>query len=511
MTKSILIGVALAALLNATASSQDITVDQLDAAQAFAPGIQIEDALSSNAWSGTPASRASRLLETMPTETDNPIIRAMLRRVVLSGLARPEGAGETFETTRIVAAQTLATPDEYARFAARNPAARDPILRANAFIATGDLASACGISDIVQDGRAESVWVRIRAACHDLREETSAAELARGILRDRGEPTELVIPETQEGFWVDVMGLDAAALDIRMTELAGQPEPVEVAPADGLSEPDQAERPIEEQLGDYLEDFIDPATRSESLSATEDAGLPFRLTADPVPPPTFDLDAAMIDPSDEGTARLFILGRDGNSQAVAEFVKRAQTAGLEPARVLRRIPALLDPVEMAEADLALFARYAVVTQDIPMIQALFVATQDEQTKSRLALASDAMGGGFDDRSLGVDLATAMIDRMPGSQIDVLIALALGSRLSDRIEEELFEAAPTGELSANSLALDHAVERRAQAETLLRVAEALEADTENVGFKLYRAIRALRSVGFEDMAGQLAAYAYLRDL
>lgn len=503
---------ALAVLaLSAPTQAQLIEVERLDAAKAFAPGIDIPGALESEAWQGTSAERAARLLSELPADQTNPIVRDMLRRVVLSGLVPPTGADDAFEHRRIMAAQELATPDEYARFAARNPAARDPALRVDAYIARGDLAAACDISDAIQQGRGDSDWVRLRAACHDMRDETARADLARDILRDRGEETTLVVPEPREGFWAEAMALDAAALMQRMSVLAGDPEPAgpPEMPSEiplEIIEDGVEDTPIEESLIDILPELSDPPAIGSIIN-------PIALFAveSAEPEPTFDITAAIADTSDQGTARLFILGSEGSAAAVSEFVARATQTGLDSSRVLSRIPALLDPADMAAVNLPLFARHAVVTRDIGLMQALFGATEDESIRERLALASDAMGDGFYGRALGEGLETALAENADGAVDDVLIALALGSNLTDAVETLLDATDRSGRADVNWIAIDHAIDRRARAESLLRFSERIATRKADDPWTLYRTIRGLRAVGFSDTAGQLAAYEFLRGL
>jgi hypothetical protein len=476
------------------AFSQSIEVGRLDDAKAFAPGIDIAGALESEAWQSTPADRAARLLSDLPTDRSNPIVRNMLRRVVLSGLVPPDGADEAFERTRIMAAQELASPEEYARFAARNPVARDPALRVDAYITRGDLAAACDISDAIQQGRGDSYWIRLRAACHDMRDETAAADLSRDILRDRGEEATLVVPSPPEGFWVDFMAMDAAGLDRLMTELAGDPAPAGPPEADS----------IEESLADT-------ARKDDDIITTEPILDPSPLFTESVPAPTFDLITAMEDPSDHGAARLFILGRDGDAKAVSEFVARATDAGLDPSRVLSRIPAVLDAADMANVNLPLFARYAVVTRDIVLMQALFTSTDDEQMRERLALASDALGGGFYHRELGEGLETALMDEGAGAVQDVLSALALGSNMTETVEALLRDMDAPETTDTDWIAIDYAIDRRARAESLLRFSDMVANRKADDPWTLYRTIRGLRAVGFTDTAEQLAAYEFLRGL
>ena len=525
---ALMVTVSLAGLGSGPAVAQSITVDSLDAPKAFTPGIEVDGALEAESWQGTSADRAIRLIERMPLETTHPIVRDMMRRVILSGLVPPQGAEDAYESARISAAQELASPSEYERFANRNPAARAPKLRADAFIAKGDLASACEISDALQQGRGESYWIRLRAACHELRDETSLGDLARDILRDRGEPIELVVPDPTDDFWVRAMDLDGTALTEMMREIAGEPDYI-AEPETGLTP--EGEETLGSQAMEHAADMAGaempgPETSEPELQGASPTPL-FPPSSDlagssptniylepdpaPQPVPTYDLDAALDDPSAEGTARLFLLGRDGDARAVAAFVDRAAAAGIDPNTVLPRIPAVLDPTDMAGADLPLFARYAAMTRDIALMQALYIATEDEAARERLALASDALGGGYYDRPLGDGLETALNNDADGSETDVLIALALGADLEEGVEQRLSDALSGSTPVVTSIALDQAIERGARAETLLRLANLLDARPSDDGVTLYRVLRDLRRAGLSETAGQLAAYEYLRGL
>ena len=502
-----------------SAPAQSIAVEGLDAAKAFAPGIDIARGLEAEAWSGTEAERAARLLRDIPTETAHPIVRDMLRRVVLAGLASPSGADTAFERARIQAAQRLATPDEYGQFTARNPTAQDPDLRAQAYIARGNLDAACEISDAITQGRGDSAWVRLRAACHDARGEGSAADLARDLLRDRGEQTDLIIPDPPEGFWNEAMALDSKALDAYMTELVADTD----MPAPPAMDPDSS--PFEvttdtiaqiDLIGGHPDEI---ATIPDNVLDHLEVGVPFSVDAaeatETEDPAQGGVDPAvtalLTDMSPVGTARLYLLGRDGNAAAVSEFVGRAVAEGLDPDRVLSRIPAVLDPSDMASANLPLYARYAVVTRDIVMMKALFDATENEETRERLALASDAMGNGFIARPLGAGLELALAQNMPSAISDVLMALALGANLTEPVEAMLAEATQLGTLDLDWIGIDHAIDRGARAESLLRLADQVARYEARDSWTIYRTIRRLRDAGFADTAGQLAAYEYLRGL
>ena len=443
----------LAALLLAGAApafAQDIAVDPLGEARAFAPGVASAGGLEPSAWTGTPPARAIRLLKGLDTDNAHPIAREMMRRVVLGGLAVPDGGGEPFRVARLQAAQALATPEEYAQLASRNEAANDPRIRADAALAAGDLAAACQIGDTVTVGRAETYWVRLRRACLLERGETAAAELAGDILRERGESVDLAVGDARKGFWAEV----------------------------------------ERRSGDDLRQYT-------SNLAIEGMDLSQGIV--------FDLETASLDDGTRASAQLHQLALQGDALATARFVERAQAAGLDADAVLSKIDAVLDPNAMAAADLDLFARHAVITRDLGLLSALYRSVDDEAQKQRLALASDAIGGGFYARALGEGIEQGLSDKVPLAVGDALIALALGAQLSEVAEEGL-SSISLGQPPAAWIPINAAIDRGARAETLLRLAPLVaEASTPA---ERYRVIRALRQAGFNDLAGQAAALAFL---
>ena len=442
---------ALGLLLAPLPALAQIEVEALGEARAFAPGVESASGLEPSAWSGTSAARATRLLETIDIAPTHPVAREMLRRVVLGGLAVPDGADEPFKLARIRAAQILATPKEYARFAARNPAANDPRLRADAKLAAGDLAGACEIGDTITQDRTETYWVRLRVACLEDAGQTAAAELAADLLRERGESVALTVGTPPEGFWAEVAARDGEALRAFLSDLA-----------------------------------IKDMDLSQGI--------------------VFDTDVASLDTSDKGSAQLYQLALQGDVRAAALFVRRAEAAGLDADAVLARMDAVLDPGAMAREDLALFARHGVVTRDIGLLSALFGALEaDDPNKQRLALATDALGGGFFARPLGESLEEGLSKGIPLAVHDALVALALGAELSETAEAALFDVG-AGERPKAWLAIDAAQSRGARAELLLRLAPVV-ADAKTPAQR-YQAIRALRTAGFNDLAAQAAALAFL---
>ena len=442
---------ALAVILSpAPALAQSIEVGELGEARAFAPGTGTVNGLEPGAWQGTGAARATRLLGSIEAAPGHPVARDMLRRVVLGGLAVPAGADAAFESARIRAAQALATPEEYAAFAARNPATNDPRLRADARLAAGDLAGACAIADAASTQRGETYWIRLRRACLLERGETAAAELAGDLLRERGAPVELEVEAAPGGFWAEVAARDADGLRAYTSNLA-----------------------------------LEGVDISQGIA--------------------FDLDAATLDTGTRGSAQLHQLALQGDAQATARFAARAADAGLDPNRVLAKINAQLSPADMAAADLWLFARHAVATDDLALLRALHDAVDEPATRQRLALSTDALGGGFYARPLGEGLERGLADRVPLAVHDALVALALGAELSETAEAALSGVTLDAQ-DASWVAVEAAIDRGARAEVLLRLAPVIAAaDTPQ---QRYRAVSALRRAGFADLAGRAAALAFL---
>lgn len=483
--------------VSALPARAQITVSSLDAAKPFAPGAAISDlsGLDANAWQGTSAARGAGLLGAAPKDTADPIVRDMLRRVALSGLVPPTSRSaemsEQFDAARIALAQGVATRQEYMSFAQRNGAlANDPIRRADARLAQGDLLGACELSDQLSVGRGESYWVRLRAACHEARGETAAAELARDILRDRGEETAVVIGEAPSGFWADVSARldDPAALSVFMREIAQPPQP-EPAPDVALEGAPQWPEGSDASMA--------------SGASTAETAIPGALD--------------MIAEGDQGTAQAFFLAEQGAADAMAFVARAAREAGLDPYRVIAANQGRLDPKDMALADLPLFADYAIVSGDLGLLQALYSAAPDD-LREPIALASDAMGGGFRSGPLGDDidlrLTGATKERSEFARRDALIAMALGANLSDAAAAVLSgegESAPDAALPFSLIALDVAARSGSRAETLLLAAALLDEGGALNDMELYSVLRSLETAGFFDLAAQIAARDFLRSL
>ena len=173
-----------------------IESETLGAAQDFDAGVLLDGALDSNLWQGTSASWAARLLSKAPLKSKDPIIADMVRTVILTGGVPPRAntsaGAQAYESARlqaVLAVESGRTSDTSTLdgFLARNPdLARSPLAQVDLALSKGNWQRACEISDTVTTERALPEWARLRAACHALRGEISAADVTRDLLRASG-------------------------------------------------------------------------------------------------------------------------------------------------------------------------------------------------------------------------------------------------------------------------------------------------------------------------------------
>jgi len=124
-------------------------------------------------------------LSKAPLKSKDPMIAEMVRTVILSGGVPPqanssEGA-QAYEAARLQAVLAVESgrPGNNGtldNFLARNPElARAPLAQVDLALSKGDWKRACEISDTITTERARPEWARLRATCHGLRGEVSAA------------------------------------------------------------------------------------------------------------------------------------------------------------------------------------------------------------------------------------------------------------------------------------------------------------------------------------------------
>ena len=512
---------AAVCFLPVTAAAQDyglagpapIETEALGAAQDFDAGVLEGGALSTNLWQGTSAGWAARLLSDAPFKSQDPIIRNMVRTVVLTGGVPPRAAtpAETkaYEAARLQAVLAIETGTSSDTgtldgFLARNPdLARAPLAQVDLALSKGNWERACEISDTVTTERSLPDWARLRAACHALRGEMSAADVTRDLLRSSGYENPAYHAQMDALLSGRPPAAETDSTDALVTFLANR-APEKPAAAETAGAPDKAA-----DLAAIFEDFeiLDLAGLQSALG---------NMSFD-IDKPDLDLETAMSDPSARATARLFVLGQSGNAAAMDAFLTRAVRAGVnEEAALVKTAPMIqaLPALDRANTNLVRYTRAAMLTSDIGSLQQLYNVLPQGKVQARMALITDALGGGFNGQSMGRDIEGRLEDPAERSQavIDTQIALALGAILSDPAAIALSDQRlPALTLPQNRLVLlDAAVRDNSQAEVTLLAANLLTRSGLNVSDKA-RLISALTQAGLSQFAGQLAADVYFNGL
>ena len=492
-----------------------IQSETLGAAQDFDAGVLQDGNLSANLWQGTSAAWAAKLLSNAPFKSDNPIIEDMVRTVILSGGVPPQANSSTgaqaYEAARLQAVLAVESgrggdSGTLDNFLARNPElARAPLAQVDLALSKGDWQRACEISDTITTERALPEWARLRAACHGLRGELSAADVTRDLLRNAG--------------------YENLAYHAQMDSLlSGQGPAPETDPTDALvsflASRGKAEdnglagaAPVDVGRAADL-DALFKSFKETDLNTIQSAlgNMSFDIDRGDL-----DLETALADPSARATARLFVLGQSGDAAAFDAFLSRAVKAGVsEDAALLKLTPMIqtLPAQSRARTNLVRYVRAALLSRDIGSLQQLYAAVPEGGAQARIALIADALGGGFYGQSMGRDIETRLSVPLTRSQAlkDVQIAFALGATLSDEAAQILdAQHLPALTLPQSQLMLlDAAVSGNSQAEVSLLTATLLSRPGLNVTDKSHL-ISALTQAGLPQFAGPIAAELYFDGL
>ena len=509
-----------------TAAAQDfglaggppqIQSETLGAAQDFDAGVLQDGALGTNLWQGTSADRAARLLSKAPLKSSDPIISDMVRTVILSGGVPPRAnssaGSQAYESARLQAVLAVEAEREgdsstLDSFLARNPdLARSPLAQVDLALSKGNWQRACEISDTVTTERSLPEWARLRAACHALRGELSAADVTRDFLRSSGYENKAYHAQMDALLTGANPGPETDPTDALVTFLASR-EGGSTAATTSESDTEIDKDPAA-HLAEIFKNF---ETTDLDVLASELGNLSFDIEKDDL-----NLDTALSDPSARATGRLFILGQSGEAAALDSFITRAVRTGLDENSVLTKLAPIIQALPAqgrANANLPRYINAALSSRDINGLQQLYAALPQGKVQARIALITDALGGGFYAQSLGRDIETRLADPLTRRQAlrDTQIALALGATLSDAaalvLGEESLPALtlPQGQL----LLLDAAVGDNSQAEVSLIVARLLARGGLNITDKSHL-ISALTHVSLPQFAGPLAARLYLDGL
>jgi len=424
-----------------------------------------------------------------------------------------QGTSAPYENARLSAVRSIGEAEVLDGFLARNPdLARSPLAQVDLAFAKGDSDRACEISDTITEDRGAAPWVRLRATCHALRGEMAAAELTRDLLRSSGyddpefftQLSALVAgnePPQISGSQDALTGFLAAREPVPSDQLLGAP----LSSTDETTITPTREADLKALFDQF--DKIDLGTLESTLG-----NISFDLTQ-----PDLDLEVALTDPTARATGRLFVLAQAGEARAFDAFMGRAMRKGVAEDDLLLKFDGLIRALPAqarAETNLKRFARAAILSSDLASLQNIYSSLPDGPEKTRIALATDAIGGGFNGQALGRDIENRLADPItkPQALKDVLIARALGATISDPAAEVLYDARlPRSRLPVSQLLLlDAAIEANSRAEITLLAADLLSKPNLTLTDRA-RIITALRRAGLQRFAGPLAAEAFLEAL
>ena len=503
-----------------TAYGQSIETGQLGAAQAYDAGVidARTGGLDAALWQGTSAKTAVRLMKKLPLSSDKDIVQDMIEAVILSAGVPPEGDTSEYDQMRLKTVMAMGDKAALDNLAARNPEiTRNPAVRTDLGLASGDVAGACQIADNITEGRGEPHWAKLRAFCHIEREEISAAELTTELLQGSG--------YEEADFFSLMKVLTGASKTVPNTKNISDPLLAIMAQraggGDGELSFETATNPeakAEDRIKAVFE-FANQLSDADINAAFSD--LAFNQE-DLIGSSSFDLDSAKANIGPQGTAQIFQLATANDArtsvEAMALMLKAADKKGVFSrfAELFENNLAIIPAGMQAEADLKFFTRAAIERGDIGALQGFYQSLPEGPQKLRIALVADAMGNGFTLGTLGEDIES----RLAGARTekrrairDTFIAAAMGSRLSGGANEVLEGVGKGSGLSIKAgdrLALSAAAKAGSRAETALRAAVMIERGTLDDP-SIAAIIEALQLAGLPQFAGRLAAEDFAKGL
>jgi hypothetical protein len=527
-----------ASIVAPTASGQ-IQVDDLTPANAFYEGIVDTNhmGLGANLWQNTSAATARHMLEDLLADGaagyGEGASRSLLRTALLSGGIPPQAQDsredEAFLAARLEAVLAVFGPYIYdqvqARSRLRTQSNAASTLAAERALLGGDIVSACAVSDRQTTQRKKPYWAKLRAFCHTLRDEFPAAELTADLLR-RG--------EHEDAVFYTLLG-NLTGSQIKPPKLRTLTSPLHVAMAQKVIDPAGFKKTDMKALPAAWAAQI--ATHPDTSGAVKLAAF-FRAIRILSPEQIESIllsfsedglpDAAKVKtrtiwaPSYWGQVyRSLKSGTDAHTNAglIKALLGKADKidgfAALSGALVSDI--SLISSAVQAETDARMFARIAVANRDIGTLLALHQELgPDQNTRNRIALAADALGGGFLAGDLGVDIDARL--SAGGSQKtravrDTYIAVALGARLDPKHAALISEHKKLRgrSLSASDrLVLKTQAREGAQAALAIQAALALGGKplTAHNGDALSQLIFILNEAGMREQAQYLAAQDFI---
>ena len=531
--KSIILAGTAFGLCTTTALAQ-IQIDELSPASAYDSGILDQNAggLDSALWQGTNAARAVKLIESVDKPLSGPA-KELVQAALLSGGVPPQSNDgldrEAYLNARlsaILASGNVSAFDQLVSAASLSE--NDPSLRktfTERSLLAGQTDKACAITDGITTDRALPYWAKIRAYCHFVRGEIPAAELTADLLK-RGD-------HKDRAFYILIGSLTGSSTT--KPNLSKLTSPLNISMARDVLIAAKKGTYKTADLPDLLKAEIaqdgnyDGADRLIALKSSAHL-----LSVDQVRNVLAGFGGTVIDsgiiPADikdwsaSHWGQAFIDLNSNNdmtvrAQIAAQMLSRAEKLGiLKPmATALAQDTSFIPASLQAGADPIIFAKVAVMNNDLGALGSLYQSLpEDDERRGRIALASDALGGGFTQAALGTDIESRL--ELSGSKQrrairDTFIAMALGANMSETAADVLEGKSTQGGQSlaeGSLLALQAAARRGSKAEAALRAAAL-------IGNKSFPALRdedlaailtAFREAGMYQTAGRLAAQEFL---
>jgi len=496
----------LGSALACPVAAQTIEIDELGDAQAYSAGLMDSGSggLDTNAWQGTSAELATHVVSQLPKTFEHPVAQELIRAALLSSGVPPEGDEAKLTEYRRARTDYLLSIGEagtLAKLAERDlDLARDRKFRTDLALEQGRIADACATANGITEGRAEPYWAKLRAFCHAEAGEVAAAELTADLVLSSGHNDPVF------GRLLDAMTKGRAASATLVIDTA-----LHRAMKSAVSKNDDTEQSADAQLQRLL-------SQMEGQSP-EDILPGMSALAAGVEAASYGYDDARDDDSALGTARLYVLAvSNRDAMAAGEFLSRMDQQGrFEPAAAhLAPILQTLAGEAAAQAGLDVMTRAAVLRNDLGMLAGLYRALEEgTDDADRLALISDALGGGFRFTPVGEDIEQRLIaggDASGRAVRDTLIAIALGAQISDKaaIKLESARLSGVGDKAGQLLVLEAAAREGARAEVAMR-AGTLLAGKRLDAQSLSRVIAALQEAGLDRYARTVAAYDFAERL
>jgi hypothetical protein len=492
-------------------------------------------------WQGTSIATVRRLLPQLPATTGSATVRSLMRRLLLTAAAVPEGGNGGTPPLLQLRAEALWAMGDVDGTASLLKAAPDSLrnpeiskLKVDALLLAGDVAGACREASAVQSLGGDGNAAKLQVLCHMVAGRTLEGNLALDLMRERKDADHAFIAA------VEVLGGLAPVKGIKLPD----PQPLHLAafkaaklplPAEAAGAPHPAVLRAVAQSDAPVEVRIAAAEKALAMGALDPEVL--RTLYGEVKFTAADLQAPLApaaDKGDKGGRTRALMYRAAQSElkpaARAEIVSRALELALgrgayaATARLYAPLLAELRPdgVPAAFGPIAARALYAAGQFDVAAKWMAAGRANPEEAKAYAALwPLERLARGEDDRPAAAATFAAWrtARELPTDQAERRTAVVLGvlAAVGERVpaaewltalDGALFTAGQPQPRPALKGLLHAASEGLQLGETVLLAAVSLveldKADPDTIA----RAVAALRHVGLDKEARALAIEAAL---